>query len=67
MQPLSRESKLEQVAPPTTLLGFAGFALDPAGRTLTDAGGKIVPLRQAMQRLPRNELLSHLPLERSAV
>lgn len=41
---MSRESKLEQVAPPTTLLGFAGFALDPAGRTLTDAGGKIVPL-----------------------
>ena len=34
----------EQVAPPTPLLGFAGFVLDPAGRTLTDPGGRIVPL-----------------------
>lgn len=38
------EDNFGQIAPPTTLLGFAGFVLDPAGRTLTGAGGRIVPL-----------------------
>jgi len=56
---------LQQIGRLYVLVERAGLKLaDPDADQLP---GDIVPLRQPVQRLPRDELLSNLPLERGAV